>query len=49
MNNVILPTCFVETLLTGRHEILKTGREENLTLPHVSFHVFMLSCFPVEK
>jgi len=39
--------CLVETLLTGRHEIMKTGRERSLSLPQIHFmssffHVFLL-------
>jgi hypothetical protein len=39
--------CFGETLLTGRHESMKTGRERSLIPLH--FHVFIFSCFSVEK
>jgi hypothetical protein len=42
-------TRFAETLLTGRHETIKTGRKKRLAPPLVPFHVFMLSCFPVEN
>jgi hypothetical protein len=33
--------------LTGRHEIMKTGRKRSLI--HLHFHVFILLCFHVEK
>jgi hypothetical protein len=37
--------CLVETFLTGRHEIMKTGRRRSLLPPQVQFHVFMLFKF----
>ena len=39
----------VETILTGRHEIMKTGWERSWISHHLHFHVFMVSCFPVEN
>jgi hypothetical protein len=35
---------FVEALLTGRHEIMKTGRKRVLSPSRIPFHVFMFSC-----
>ena len=36
---------FVEAILTGRHEIMKTGRERRLLPPFIScLHVLMFSC-----
>jgi len=45
----LIAFCSIETLLTGRHEIMKTGRKRGLIPPQVQFHVFLLSCFSVEK
>jgi hypothetical protein len=39
----------IETDLTGKHEIMKTGEKTGRLLFRVPIHVFMLSCFPVEK
>jgi hypothetical protein len=40
--------CFVETVLTGRYEIMKTGRKRRLVPSQVQFHVFMISYFSVK-
>jgi hypothetical protein len=47
--------CFIETVLTGRHEsrkhMKKTTRQKvcKFDFPASSFHVFMISGFPVKK
>jgi len=40
--------CFIKNFLTERHEIMKTGRKK-ISIPPPHFHVFIFSCFPVEK
>jgi hypothetical protein len=47
-------SCFVKTFLTGRHEIMKTGRDRGQGLKPFNgfpafFMYFLISCFPVEK
>ncbi len=40
---------FIQTVLTGRHEKMKKGRKESRDRTPSVAHVFISSCFPVEK